>query len=99
MCISKFETFAVEFGVLTWMCVFQMEQLIKDENVCAMFELIDNFCEFILTRFSYIRKHKYDSDKTDNDLFGFLFLTMIFYFSDLLLIGTVQTTSMMHFRV
>ncbi|KAF7823011.1 formin-like protein 13 [Senna tora] len=36
----------------------QVERVIKDENLASAYELLDYFCEFILTHFSYIRKHK-----------------------------------------
>lgn len=39
---------------------FQVEQIIKDECIVAVYELLDNFCEFILLHISYIRRHKYD---------------------------------------
>ncbi|KAI9086771.1 hypothetical protein K1719_031365 [Acacia pycnantha] len=38
--------------------VNRAEQLIKDETLSAAYELLDNFCEFILTQLSYIRRHK-----------------------------------------
>ncbi|XP_045807444.1 uncharacterized protein LOC123900167 [Trifolium pratense] len=36
----------------------RVEQLMKDERLAAAYELLDQFCEFILTQISYIRKHK-----------------------------------------
>ncbi|KAI4333984.1 hypothetical protein L6164_018728 [Bauhinia variegata] len=36
----------------------RVEQLIKDESLAAAYELLDQFCEFILVNLSYIRKHK-----------------------------------------
>ncbi|XP_004487300.1 uncharacterized protein [Cicer arietinum] len=36
----------------------RVEQLMKDEKLAAAYELLDNFCEFILTQISYIRKHR-----------------------------------------
>lgn len=36
----------------------RVEQLIKDESTAAVYELLDNFCEFILVHLSYIRRHK-----------------------------------------
>lgn len=39
---------------------FQVEQLIEDESLAAAYELIDHFCEYILTQLSYIRKNKYE---------------------------------------
>lgn len=43
-------------------CLFklQVKQLIQDESLATAYELLDHFCEFILTQFSYIRRHKYD---------------------------------------
>ncbi|XP_061337590.1 uncharacterized protein LOC133284562 isoform X2 [Gastrolobium bilobum] len=35
-----------------------VEQLIEDESLAAAYELLDHFCEFILTQLSYIRRHK-----------------------------------------
>ncbi|XP_073225727.1 uncharacterized protein [Cicer arietinum] len=35
-----------------------VEQLIQDESLVAAYELLDQFFEFILKKFSYIRKHK-----------------------------------------
>ncbi|KAK7324727.1 hypothetical protein VNO77_28526 [Canavalia gladiata] len=35
-----------------------VEQLMEDENLIATYELLDEFCEFILTQLSYIRRHK-----------------------------------------
>lgn len=40
-------------------CVFQAEILFKDENIVAIYELLDGFCEFIITNLSYIRWNKY----------------------------------------
>lgn len=37
-----------------------MEQLIRDESLMEAYDLIENFCEFILLNFSHVRKHKYD---------------------------------------
>lgn len=37
---------------------FQVEQLMKDESLAAAYELLDKFCEFILTQLSYIRRNK-----------------------------------------
>lgn len=39
--------------------LIQVEQLIQDESLVAAYELLDQFFEFILKKFSYIRKHKY----------------------------------------
>ncbi|TKY48850.1 IST1-like protein [Spatholobus suberectus] len=36
----------------------RVEQLMEDESLAAAYELLDNFCEFILTQLSYIRRHK-----------------------------------------
>ncbi|KAK7401968.1 hypothetical protein VNO78_13875 [Psophocarpus tetragonolobus] len=36
----------------------RVEQLIGDESLAAAYELLDQFCEFILTQLSYIRRHK-----------------------------------------
>ncbi|KAL9322482.1 hypothetical protein ACSQ67_010535 [Phaseolus vulgaris] len=36
----------------------RVEQLIGDESLAAAYELLDRFCEFILTQLSYIRKQK-----------------------------------------
>ncbi|KAM1112557.1 hypothetical protein ACFX13_046245 [Malus domestica] len=36
----------------------RVEQIIKDESVVALFEVLDNFCEFILIHLPYIRRHK-----------------------------------------
>ncbi|XP_062009629.1 uncharacterized protein LOC133726160 isoform X1 [Rosa rugosa] len=36
----------------------RVEQIIKDECIVAVYELLDNFCEFILLHLSYIRRHK-----------------------------------------
>ncbi|RDX74856.1 IST1-like protein, partial [Mucuna pruriens] len=36
----------------------RVEQLMEDESRAAAYELLDNFCEFILTQLSYIRRHK-----------------------------------------
>ncbi|KAL5581950.1 hypothetical protein UlMin_014392 [Ulmus minor] len=36
----------------------RVEQLIQDESIVAVYELLDNFCEFILINLSYIRRHK-----------------------------------------
>ncbi|XP_008230406.1 PREDICTED: uncharacterized protein LOC103329684 [Prunus mume] len=33
-------------------------QIIKDECIVAVYELLDNFCEFILIHLPYIRRHK-----------------------------------------
>ncbi|XP_028807909.1 uncharacterized protein LOC114762570 [Neltuma alba] len=38
--------------------VNRVEQLIKDETLSGAYELLDHFCEFILTQLSYIRRHK-----------------------------------------
>ncbi|KEH39106.1 regulator of Vps4 activity in the MVB pathway protein [Medicago truncatula] len=38
--------------------VMKVEQLVKDESLAAAYELLDQFCEFILTQLSYIRRHK-----------------------------------------
>ncbi|KAF7805915.1 IST1-like protein [Senna tora] len=38
--------------------VNRVEQLIKDESLATAYELLDHFCEFILTQLSYIRRHK-----------------------------------------
>ncbi|XP_061374404.1 uncharacterized protein LOC133316637 [Gastrolobium bilobum] len=37
---------------------FQVEQLLEDESLAAAYELLDHFCELILKRLSYIRRHK-----------------------------------------
>ncbi|XP_039034112.1 uncharacterized protein LOC120170199 [Hibiscus syriacus] len=34
------------------------EQLVKDENIMAVYDLLDHFCEFIYVELSYIRRHK-----------------------------------------
>ncbi|KAF5175116.1 Regulator of vps4 activity in the mvb pathway protein [Thalictrum thalictroides] len=40
-------------------CAFtRIEQLYKDQNVKAVYDLIDNFCEFIIINISYIRRHR-----------------------------------------
>ncbi|XP_038901982.1 uncharacterized protein LOC120088637 [Benincasa hispida] len=36
----------------------RVEQVLKDETRMAAYEILDNFCEFILLNLSYIRKHK-----------------------------------------
>ncbi|CAL5200419.1 unnamed protein product [Lathyrus oleraceus] len=36
----------------------RVEQLIKDESLADAYELLEKFCEFILSQFSYIRRHK-----------------------------------------
>ncbi|XP_020229464.1 uncharacterized protein LOC109810414 [Cajanus cajan] len=36
----------------------RVEQLLQDESLAAAYELLDHFCEFILSQFSYIRRHK-----------------------------------------
>ncbi|XP_050380328.1 uncharacterized protein LOC126797685 [Argentina anserina] len=36
----------------------RVEQIINDECIVALYELLDNFCEFILLHLSYIRRHK-----------------------------------------
>ncbi|GAB4824970.1 hypothetical protein Ancab_007843 [Ancistrocladus abbreviatus] len=36
----------------------RLEQLYRDENIGAAYELLDHFCEFIILNLSYIRKHK-----------------------------------------
>lgn len=36
----------------------RVEQLIKDERTVAVYELLENFCEFIIIHLSYIRRHK-----------------------------------------
>ncbi|XP_057455481.1 uncharacterized protein LOC130746775 [Lotus japonicus] len=36
----------------------RVEQLMQDESLAAAYELLDHFCEFILTQLSYIRRHK-----------------------------------------
>ncbi|KAJ1434564.1 Vacuolar protein sorting-associated protein Ist1 [Sesbania bispinosa] len=36
----------------------RVEQLLEDESLVAAYELLDQFCEFILTQFSYIRRNK-----------------------------------------
>ncbi|KAI4322651.1 hypothetical protein L6164_022324 [Bauhinia variegata] len=36
----------------------RIEHLIRDESLAAAYELLDQFCEFILVHLSYIRKHK-----------------------------------------
>lgn len=36
----------------------RVEQLIKDQSTAEVYELLDNFCEFILINLSYIRRHK-----------------------------------------
>ncbi|KAL6136756.1 hypothetical protein ACLB2K_062051 [Fragaria x ananassa] len=36
----------------------RVEQIIKDECIVALYELLDNFCEFILLHLSYIRRRK-----------------------------------------
>ncbi|KAJ1410694.1 Vacuolar protein sorting-associated protein Ist1 [Sesbania bispinosa] len=36
----------------------RVEQLLGDESLVAAYELLDQFCEFILTQFSYIRRNK-----------------------------------------
>ncbi|XP_054817144.1 uncharacterized protein LOC129316797 [Prosopis cineraria] len=38
--------------------VNRVEQVIQDERLAAAYELLDYFCEFILTQLSYIRRHK-----------------------------------------
>ncbi|XP_038888606.1 uncharacterized protein LOC120078409 [Benincasa hispida] len=37
----------------------RVEQLIQDEILMEAYDLIENFCEFILVKFSHIKKHKY----------------------------------------
>ncbi|TYJ05207.1 hypothetical protein E1A91_A12G149200v1 [Gossypium mustelinum] len=34
------------------------EQLLKDENIMAVYEILDHFCEFVNIQLSYIRRHK-----------------------------------------
>ncbi|XP_058773888.1 uncharacterized protein LOC131648119 [Vicia villosa] len=36
----------------------RVEQLINDESLADAYELLEKFCEFILSQFSYIQKHK-----------------------------------------
>ncbi|KAG4384535.1 hypothetical protein AAZX31_13G281300 [Glycine max] len=36
----------------------RVEQLMGDESLTAAYELLDHFCEFILTQLSYIQRHK-----------------------------------------
>ncbi|KAM7529219.1 hypothetical protein LguiB_032629 [Lonicera macranthoides] len=38
--------------------LIQVEQLFKDESIVTVYELLDDYCEFILTQLSYIRTHK-----------------------------------------
>lgn len=44
---------------LLWFSHFQAEHLFRDETIIEIYELLDNFCEFILVHLSYIRRHKY----------------------------------------
>ena len=57
ICFSK-PTYAIIF------LLFQVEQLIKDESIVALYELLDHLCESILINLSYIRKHKYETTTT-----------------------------------
>ncbi|KAG8364682.1 hypothetical protein BUALT_Bualt18G0023900 [Buddleja alternifolia] len=36
----------------------RVDQLIKDQNIVQVYELLDQFCEFIIISLPYIRKHK-----------------------------------------
>ncbi|MED6154961.1 hypothetical protein PIB30_001103 [Stylosanthes scabra] len=36
----------------------RVEQLIEDESLVATYELLDHYCELVLTQLSYIRRHK-----------------------------------------
>lgn len=36
----------------------RVEQIVREETRMAAYEILDNFCEFILLNLSYIRKHK-----------------------------------------
>ncbi|KAL5708718.1 hypothetical protein ACHQM5_019484 [Ranunculus cassubicifolius] len=38
--------------------ISRIEQLHKDQNIKAVYDLLDNFCEFIIINLSYIRKHR-----------------------------------------
>lgn len=40
--------------------MFQADQLFRDENTLMVYELLDNFCEFIRLNLSYICKRRYD---------------------------------------
>ncbi|PIA30666.1 hypothetical protein AQUCO_05400043v1 [Aquilegia coerulea] len=40
-------------------CAFtRIEQLYKDQSVKAVYDLLDNFCDFIIINLSYIRRHR-----------------------------------------
>ncbi|KAM7523680.1 hypothetical protein LguiA_013582 [Lonicera macranthoides] len=45
----------------------RVEQLFKDESIVTVYELLDDYCEFILTQLSYIRTHKCASPHLDID--------------------------------
>lgn len=36
----------------------RIEQLYKDQNIKAVYDLLDNFCEFIIINLPYIRRHR-----------------------------------------
>ncbi|XP_010242011.1 PREDICTED: uncharacterized protein LOC104586459 [Nelumbo nucifera] len=36
----------------------RVEQLYKDQNILAVYDLLDHFCEFIIIHMPYIRKHR-----------------------------------------
>ncbi|KAL1345858.1 hypothetical protein HN51_019534 [Arachis hypogaea] len=36
----------------------RVEQLIEDERLAAVYELLDHYCEFVLSQLSYIRRHR-----------------------------------------
>ncbi|KAI4363825.1 hypothetical protein MLD38_019994 [Melastoma candidum] len=47
----------VQMGYMT-IASERAEQLLKDESIKELYDLLDHFCEFIITNLSYIRRHR-----------------------------------------
>jgi len=48
----------VSFTYVSVCTKLQVGQLIADESLASAYELLDEFCEFVLKQLSYIRRHR-----------------------------------------
>lgn len=57
----EFDLLLLLFREVNFPRISQVEQLLKDQSLLDAYDLVDQYCEFIILHFPYIRKHKYDT--------------------------------------
>lgn len=60
------------------MC-FQVEHVVREENTMAAYDLLEIYCELIVTRLPIIESQKYVADKLNHSIKEFIFFYFIYF--------------------